>query len=174
MKAESNLQPNNKFEIENIIDGKCEIVFFDNIQELEPLEDNEKRYSYDTYRLKVNYRDELEQELNDNQDKYNKWLELAKNTEYNELASKVRAERNKLLAETDKEMCLDRMGLDIPDNITATNLLTVVIKVFKALREILIGENAQYRQELRDLTKQEGFPYNVVFPIKPDSKESEE
>jgi len=120
MKAESNLQPNNKFEIENIIDGKCEIVFFDNIQELEALENNEKRYSYDTYRIKVNYRDELEQELNDNQEKYNKWLELAKNTEYNELASKVRAERNKLLAETDKEMCLDRMGLDIPDNITAT------------------------------------------------------
>jgi len=174
MKAESNLQPNNKFEIENIIDGKCEIVFFDNIQELEALENNEKRYSYDTYRIKVNYRDELEQELNDNQEKYNKWLELAKNTEYNELASKVRAERNKLLAETDKEMCLDRMGLDIPDNITATNLLTVVIKVFKALREILIGKNAKYRQELRDLTKQEGFPYNVVFPTKPDSKESEE
>ena len=70
MKVESNLKPENKFEIENIIDGKCDIVFFDNVQEIEAIEENEKKYSFDTYRLKANYRDELEKELNDDIEKY--------------------------------------------------------------------------------------------------------
>ena len=39
MKVESNLKPENKFEIENIIDGKCDIVFFDNVQEIEAIEE---------------------------------------------------------------------------------------------------------------------------------------
>ena len=69
MKVESNLKPENKFEIENIIDGKCDIVFFDNVQEIEAIEENEKKYSFDTYRLKANYRDELEKELNDDIEK---------------------------------------------------------------------------------------------------------
>lgn len=86
MKAESNLQPKNKFEIENIIDGKCEIVFYDNIQELEPIEEGETRYSYDMYRFKTSYRDDLEKELNDDEDKYQEWLNLAKETEKKENA----------------------------------------------------------------------------------------
>ncbi|MBS5858015.1 MAG: phage tail assembly chaperone [Clostridium sp.] len=145
MKAESNLQPKNKFEIENIIDGKCEIVFFDNIQELEQLEDNEKRYSYDTYRVKTNYRDELEQELNDDQDKYNKWLELAKNTEYNELATKIREKRDSLLYATDKYTILD-------------------YPITKQDKEAIL----KYRQKLRDMPQEENFPYDVKFPDKPN------
>ena len=41
MKAESNLKPTKKFEIENIIDGRCEIVFIDNITEIQTLENEE-------------------------------------------------------------------------------------------------------------------------------------
>lgn len=145
MKAESNLQPKNKFEIENIIDGKCEIVFFDNIQELEQLEVNEKRYSYDTYRVKTNYRDELEQELNDDQDKYSKWLELAKNTEYNELATKIREKRDSLLYATDKYTILD-------------------YPITKQDKEAIL----KYRQKLRDMPQEENFPYDVKFPDKPN------
>lgn len=78
MKAESNVRPENKFEIENIIDGKCEIVFYDNIQEIEPLEEGQTRYTYDIYRIKVPYRDDIEKELNDDEDKYNAWLDFAK------------------------------------------------------------------------------------------------
>lgn len=174
MKAESNLQPKNKFEIENIIDGKCEIVFFDNIQELEPSEDNEKRYSYDTYRLKTNYRDELEQELNDNKEKYEQWLELAKKIEYNELASEIREKRNKLLQESDKYMCLDRLGIEIPENITATTLLTVIKTFFSGLGNSISGNYAKYRQALRDITKQPGFPYKVEFPEEPNTNEESE
>lgn len=166
MKAESNLQPKNKFEIENIIDGKCEIVFFDNIQELEPIEE-QKRYSFDTYRLKANYRDDLEQELNDDIDKFKQWLQLAKDTEYNDLASIVREKRNKLLQESDQYMCLDRMKLEVPSGTSFSSWLAF----FKGIGDVLIGDIAKYRQALRDLTKQPGFPYEVTFPEKPTNDE---
>lgn len=174
MKVESNLKPENKFEIENIIDGKCDIVFFDNVQEIEAIEENEKKYSFDTYRLKANYRDELEKELNDDIEKYKEWLQLAKDTEFNELATIVREERNKLLQESDKYMCLDRLGIEIPENITTGTIISVVKKFFEGLGESINGNYAKYRQALRDITKQEGFPYNVEFPIEPNTNDERE
>ena len=171
MKVESNLKPENKFEIENIIDGKCDIVFFDNVQEIEAIEENEKKYSFDTYRLKANYRDELEKELNDDIEKYKEWLQLAKDTEFNELATIIREKRNKLLQESDKYMCLDRLGIEIPENITTGTIISVVKKFFEGLGESINGNYAKYRQALRDITKQEGFPYNVEFPIEPNTND---
>lgn len=174
MKVESNLKPENKFEIENIIDGKCDIVFFDNIQEIEATEENEKKYSFDTYRLKANYRDELEKELNDDVEKYKEWLQLAKDTEFNELATIIREKRNKLLQESDKYMCLDRLGIEIPENITTGTIISVVKKFFEGLGESINGNYAKYRQALRDITKQDGFPYNVEFPIEPNTNDERE
>lgn len=101
MKAESNVRPENKFEIENIIDGRCEIVFYDNIQELEPTEEGENRYSYDIYRFKTTYRDDLEKELNDDEDKYQEWLNLAKETEERETADAEIARLQEELNNTD-------------------------------------------------------------------------
>ena len=174
MKVESNLRPENKFEIENIINGKCDIVFFDNVQEIEATEENEKKYSFDTYRLKANYRDELEKELNDDIEKYKEWLQLAKDTEFNELATIIREKRNKLLQESDKYMCLDRLGIEIPENITTGTIISVVKKFFEGLGESINGNYAKYRQALRDITKQEGFPYNVEFPIEPNTNDERE
>lgn len=174
MKVESNLKPENKFEIENIIDGKCDIVFFDNVQEIEAIEENEKKYSFDTYRLKANYRDELEKELNDDIEKYKEWLQLAKDTEFNELATIIREKRNKLLQESDKYMCLDRLGIEIPENITTGTIISVVKKFFEGLGESINGNYAKYRQALRDITKQEDFPYNVEFPIEPNTNDERE
>lgn len=174
MKVESNLRPENKFEIENIINGKCDIVFFDNVQEIEATEENEKKYSFDTYRLKANYRDELEKELNDDVEKYKEWLQLAKDTEFNELATIIREKRNKLLQESDKYMCLDRLGIEIPKNITTGTIISVVKKFFEGLGESINGNYAKYRQALRDITKQEGFPYNVEFPIEPNTNDERE
>lgn len=174
MKVESNLKPENKFEIENIIDGKCDIVFFDNVQEIEAIEENEKKYSFDTYRLKANYRDELEKELNDDVEKYKEWLQLAKDTEFNELATIIREKRNKLLQESDKYMCLDRLGIEIPENITTGTIISVVKKFFEGLGESINGNYAKYRQALKDITKQEGFPYNVEFPIEPNTNDERE
>lgn len=172
MKAESNLQPKNKFEIENILNGKCEIVFYDNIKEVETEE--EKKFTFDIYRLSTDYRDNLEKELNDDIEKFKKWLELAKNTEIEELAAVIREKRNKLLQESDKYMCFDRFGIEIPENITATNLLTVVKSFFKGLGNSINGNYAKYRQDLRDITKQPGFPYEVQFPEEPNTNEESE
>ena len=77
-----------------------------------------------------------------------------------ELARKI---RNKLLDSTDKEMSLDRLGLDIS---SATKFIASLANIFG-------GSWAKYRQELRDITEQEGFPFRITFPTPPDStKES--
>lgn len=78
MKEENNIKPKKKFEIENISeDGKCDVVFYDNIQE-ETKTDGEKivkAYIYDIYRITVRYRDTLEEDLENN---YETWLNFAK------------------------------------------------------------------------------------------------
>ncbi len=58
--------------------------------------------------------------------------------------SEIRSKRDQLIAETDWTQLDD----------------TIVPKANKA-------KYKTYRQALRDITKQEGFPYNVVFPEKP-------
>lgn len=79
-------------------------------------------------------------------------------------AALVRKIRNKLLSESDKEMTLDRLGLDTS---SATKFIASLTAIFK-------GDWAKYRQALRDLPQQEGFPFNVVFPTPPDSEENKE
>lgn len=146
MQVESNLKPTKKFEIENIVDGKCDIVFFDNVTEIQALENEEdKRYSYNVYRLKTMYRDDLEQILNNNEEEYERWLQKAKKTEYEELSSKIRKERDALLYATDKYTISDYP-------ISSEN------------KELML----EYRQKLRDLPEQETFPYEVEFPKKPN------
>lgn len=76
-----------------------------------------------------------------------------------ELARKI---RNKLLDNSDKEMSLDRLGLDTS---SATKFIASLGKIFT-------GEWAKYRQLLRELPEQEGFPFNIEFPTPPDSEEA--
>lgn len=141
MKAESNLKPN-KFTIENKSNGKCDIIFYDNIEEI--TENEETKYSYDTYRITVNARANLEQLL-ENETEYKKWLEIAKNTEYSKLAEGIRLKRDKLLTETDWTQVTDSV-----------------------LSKEKQKEYKEYRQKLRDITDQEEFPYNVEFPSIPE------
>lgn len=131
MKAESNVKPN-KFEIENIVNNKCEIVLNTNIVEIQGEEDT--KYTYDTYRIKTSYRENLQEQLQE-EVHYKKWLDFAKELEYNESASKVRAKRDSLLAETD--------WTQMPDT---------------ALKKEQVKMYQDYRQALRDITKQKGFP----------------
>ena len=74
--------------------------------------------------------------------------------------------RNKLLEDTDKEMCLDRLNLKMPKELTSSNLLAGITEFFEGLANIFNGSMAKYRQELRDITKQKDFPYNVIWPTK--------
>ena len=147
MQVESNLKPTKKFEIENIVNGKCDVVFYDNIIEIQELENEEdgKKYSYNIYRLKTIYRDDLEQTLNNDEEEYEKWLQKAKDAEYEELSANIRKERDALLYATDKYTISDYP-------ISSEN------------KELML----EYRQKLRDLPEQETFPYEVEFPEKPN------
>ena len=71
-----------------------------------------------------------------------------------DLARKI---RNKLLDESDKEMTLDRLSLDFSSP----------IKFIASLKSVVNDVWSKYRQDLRDLPSQEGFPFNVRFPDRP-------
>ena len=79
-------------------------------------------------------------------------------------AAFARKIRNKMLDDSDNRMSLDRFGLVVPMGIT----FTAWLQFFKGLGNIITGEWAKYRKALRDLPEQEGFPFNVEFPIPPD------
>ncbi len=81
-----------------------------------------------------------------------------------EFARKI---RNKLLEESDNQMIFDRMGLDVPNGSTFGAWLGFL----QTLGRILLGSWALYRKALRDLPEQEGFPFNVKFPEKPNEEE---
>lgn len=73
-------------------------------------------------------------------------IEQIKTAEYNKAAKEVRAMRDYLLAESDKEILPDRLN-----------------KSSTAFKEWSV-----YREALRDIPEQDGFPYNVEFPKKPE------
>lgn len=80
-----------------------------------------------------------------------------------EAATLARAIRNKLLDVSDKEMSIDRLGLNTG---TATKLVASLVSIFN-------GAWAVYRQQLRELPEQEGFPFDIEFPTPPDEAEAE-
>ena len=80
-----------------------------------------------------------------------------------EAAACARALRDRLLCISDKEMTLDRLQLE-------TGSAT---KFSLSLSNILRGSWAEYRKALRDLPEQEGFPFNINFPVSPDDEGSE-
>ena len=90
------------------------------------------------------------------------WRERAMREDYDRVAPEVRAIRDKLLAESDKEMMIDRMGLEVPTGVS----FSAWLEFLKKLASAVSGDLAKYRQELRDIPQQEGFPYCVVFPTK--------
>lgn len=136
MKAESNIMPVAPFEIE--YSGEmCDIRFFENAQEITDNEGTTK-YIYDEYLLRVKNRQGIETDIEDG---LSTWLQLAKDTEHETLINGIRKERDKLLADTDKYILQDYPIADTE-------------------REKII----KYRQQLRDITKQEKCPYCVEFP----------
>ena len=80
-----------------------------------------------------------------------------------EASELVRRIRNKKLDTSDKEMALDRIGIDTTN---VTKFLNSFIKIFS-------NDWSIYRQELRDIPQQPGFPMNVSFPKPPNFKGGE-
>ena len=121
--------------------GMVRIRFFENLGPAEPMEDEEPSDSirfkyYDTWEYDING---IEDYVRDNA----VWLlEKAKEEERQALAAEVRAERNRLLDKAD-------------------------IEVNKAIDQGNTGAEAEsraYRQALRDIPEQSGFPYDVSWP----------
>lgn len=79
-------------------------------------------------------------------------------------AAFARKIRDKLLNETDSRVVLDRFNISVPSGTSFTAWLSFL----KSLGEIITGAWAIYRQALRDLPEQEGFPFNVTFPAPPE------
>lgn len=169
MQVESSIRPKKIYEIENHINNKVDVVFFCNIKEIK--NDESLTYKYDTYRITISWRNDIDEEIEKN---YDNWLDFAKDVEYENFASKIREKRNKLLEKTDKEMCLDRLNIQFPSELTATNLLSNIKQFLKVFSDAFNGDMAKYRQELRDITKQKGFPYEVEFPKEPNTTDKSE
>lgn len=88
---------------------------------------------------------------------------VAEKDEYtaSELARKI---RNKLLANSDNEMTIDRVGFDLSSASAFLNSLKTIIQ----------NPWSTYRQHLRDIPQQEGFPFSIDWGISPnDIKETE-
>lgn len=83
-------------------------------------------------------------------------------------AAFARKIRDKLLNETDSRVALDRFNISVPSGTSFTAWLSFL----KSLGEIITGTWAIYRQALRDLPEQEGFPFNVTFPTPPEIENS--
>ena len=137
MKSESNGRPEKNYNID-VSEEKAIITFFDNIQEV--TEDEETKYTYDTYEIRIQNREDLKEKMEDTE-YYNSLLELAKEEYGQKLADEVRKIRDELLKETDKYL----------------------------LEDFPISEEQKekykiYRNAIRKIPEQEGFPYDVEFP----------
>lgn len=74
-----------------------------------------------------------------------------------EMARKI---RNRMLEVSDAQMSLDRIGLD-------TSSTTAFLS---SLKNIFNNSWAVYRQHLRDITTQKGFPFNIDWGVSPDAE----
>lgn len=164
MRTESNILPA-PVDVKSFPSGMSEIVFCENVKSEQRETDYgyETVYTYDEYRKVVPSRENLSDSVGKHMAE---WLEKAKREEYDNLAAKVREKRDALLRESDAAMCLDRMNLSAPKSTT----FSAWISFLQQLSDCLSGEWAEYRQKLRDVPQQDGFPYTVVFPSKPKTK----
>ena len=145
------------YEIKDGDSGQKIICFRQNIEEIET--EDGTQYTADEYTLTVTDTQTLEERVANN---IEAWRERAMREDYDRVAAEVRAIRDKLLAESDKEMMIDRMGLEVPTGVS----FSAWLEFLKKLGSAVSGDLAKYRQELRDIPQQEGFPYCVVFPTK--------
>lgn len=146
------------YEIKDGDVGQKIICFRKNIEEIET--EDGAQYTADEYTLIVPTSQALNKRVEAD---FEMWLNKAVSEDYERAAAEVRAARDKLLTESDKEMVLDRLGLETP---TGTSF-SAWLNFLKEIAAMVGGSWAKYRQALRDITEQEGFPYNVTFPEKP-------
>lgn len=126
---------------EHRFDGMAEMRFRENITSVKDSETGGTVYQYDEYTLTMTDRDGLEEIVKDNTAV---WMAYAKQAETDRMAAEARGQRDKLLSDTDWTQTDDAPLAD-------------------ADRESM----RQYRQALRDITSQTGFPQTIAWPGKP-------
>lgn len=134
------------------------ITFFTDIQEEQREEGT--AYTAIAWDMKVPWQDSLAERIENNM---NQWFQKAQSEAYSLASSEVRAKRNALLTDSDASMALDRLGLIVPTGSTFTAWLSFL----RGFGQVLSGEMAKYRQALRDITDQPGFPYEIEWPEAP-------
>jgi len=139
--------PNKSFEIFKN-NNKCTIIFYTNITSDTIIDGITGKsitsYNYEKYELEMNYKQTLSAQIETN---YSKWLQKAKNTEKDTEAQKVRNYRDNLLNACDIKHCNPEKWTAMSDN-----------------EKLAWGT---YKQALRDISMQDGFPYAVNWPILP-------
>lgn len=140
------------------------IIFYTDIKEIQR-EDGETAWEAVSWTLESSWTDNIMERITEQQAA---WLAEAQADAYVEAAAKVRSLRDKLLADSDAMMALDRFGMDLPDKVTATTMLSVFKEILTAVWKITNGSIGQYRQALRDLPEQPGFPFDIDWPNKPE------
>lgn len=138
---------------------KAVIIFFTDVVEVQR-DDGETAYEAVSWTMEVPWTDNLEERINAGKAA---WLAIAQSEAFKVAAAEVRATRDKLLDQSDSLMSLDRLGLEAPSGSTFSAWLSF----FRALGNVLSGAVAKYRQDLRDIPEQAGFPYDVDWPVKP-------
>ena len=139
MKVKGSYRPQ-PFEFERIGD-KAILRFYENVEEISgESEDGTPTtgWSFDRYTVECPYDTGLQGRVEQH---IAEWLSTARKREIETLAKPIRAERNRLLADTDRTQLPDA-----PEDVEIKN----------AYRN--------YRQALRDIPEQAGFPYSVEFP----------
>lgn len=140
--------------------GEITVYLRENIEEAGSGAPDYAAFQADEYEIKTFDTPSLAARVAEN---FSAWLARAKEDDYAREAKKIRAKRNELLSESDKELCIDRLGLTAPTGNTFEEWLPFLSQ----LGTVLAEDTAAYRQALRDIPEQEGFPYDVVFPEKP-------
>ena len=139
MKVNGSISPSPLL-FEHRFDGMAEMRFRENITDSKDEKGN-TIFTYDEYVLTMTDRDGLEKIVQDNMEV---WLAYAKQQETDNQAQAVRDKRDKLLADTDWTQT-DDAPLSSEDK--------------ESVRK--------YRQALRDITAQSGFPQEIKWPDKP-------
>ena len=140
------------------------IIFYTDVQEVQR-EDGSSAWEAVSWTIESSWTDNIMERITEQQAA---WLAEAQAEAYEEAAAQVRSLRDKLLTESDAMTALDRFGMDLPDKVTATTMLSVFKEILTAVWKITNGSIGQYRQALRDLPEQPGFPFDIDWPNKPE------
>ena len=136
------------------------IIFYTDIKEIQR-EDGETAWEAVSWTLESSWTDNIMERITENQAA---WLAEAQAEAYEEAAAKVRSLRDKLLADSDAMMAIDRLGLEVPSGSNFTAWLSFL----RGIGDALTGAIKNYRQALRDLPEQPGFPFDIDWPNKPE------